>query len=273
LRQILGNNESNEGKYILDQLFLSHLDRDHISGYQLFIDNFWSNYMTCPNDNINQDDIFKVNRDLLGEENELRNLILQNMACRNTSDGNHPSLSHMNPLISIIDEINLFYLKPGYCENIEDLKSGYPNNISLVLFIRAGNKTVLFPGDILKQGMSHLINNDNEFKEIIANNGVDYLVAPHHGLQTSFSEDLFQTIENNMTRLNIISEKIRNQKSNENRSDVDTRYYSSDYSTGDNTLGQNAVKTSGGHIVIDFETIESEVRQYQNIADVINEFQ
>jgi hypothetical protein len=125
---------------------------------------------------------------------------------------------------------------------------------------------------MLKEGMQYLIDNDSKFKDFLSNEGIDYLIAPHHGLQTSFSEYLFQTMNSNKTRLNIISEKVREEDSDENRSDVDSRYYSSDYSTGDNSLNQNAVKTSLGHIVIDFETIETEIKQYPDIQDVIAEF-
>ena len=55
----------------------------------------------------------------------------------------------------------------------------------------------------------HLIDTNAKFKGLLNNDGVDYLVAPHHGLQTSFSEYLFQNIKGNKVRLNIISEKIR----------------------------------------------------------------
>ncbi len=268
----LGKQPINQGKYIIDQLFLSHLDKDHISDYVKFKENFWPDLMTCPNDNTNQDDALKVNRDLLGEENDVRNIILEDMGNRVTIDSRYPRMNPSKPLISIIDEVAIFYIKPKVCENIEDLMPGYANNISLVLFFQVGNKSVLFPGDMLKKGMSYLIDNDKEFNELLKNIGVDYLIAPHHGLQTSFSELLFQTMDNNKTRLNIISEKIREEESDENRSDVDTRYYSSDYSTGENSLEQKAVKTSMGHIVIDFENDETEVKQYQDIIDVINEF-
>ena len=125
---------------------------------------------------------------------------------------------------------------------------------------------------MLKEGMQYLIDNNMNFKNYLSNDGVDYLIAPHHGLQTSFSEYLFQTMSGNKTRLNIISEKVREADSDENRSDVDSRYYSSDYSTGKNSLNQNAVKTSSGHIVIDFDTDETEIKQYSDIQDVIKEF-
>jgi hypothetical protein len=228
--------------------------------------------MTCPNDNGTQDSEFKVNRDLLGETNDLRSLVLDDMKERNTRVLNNYNMSPSNPLVSTAHEISLFYIKPNICENDEDLNSGYANNISLVLFCIVSDKTLLLPGDISKQGMKYLIDGNINFKKLLSRYGVDYLIAPHHGLETSFSEYLFQNISGNKTKLNIISEKVRKEDQKENRSDVDNRYYSQNYSTGENALNQNAVKTSMGHLVIDFENEVTDIRQYLDIKDVINEF-
>lgn len=106
--------KNKEEKYVIDQLFISHLDRDHISDYQNFKNIFNANYMTCPNDNQNQQDEYKVKRTLLGEANDTRNMILDDMKSRtpHTQD---------TPLVPIIPEISLFYIKPYYCETTEDL--------------------------------------------------------------------------------------------------------------------------------------------------------
>lgn len=259
-----GEQQQNKNKYLIEQLFLSHLDKDHISDFKNFTEHFHPHYMTCPNDNQKQNEEFKINKDLLGVKNEIRDLVLSEMRTREP-------VTVDNPLASIVEEISLFYIKPQFCEKDETLKVGYANNISLALFIQIGKKTIFLPGDLLKEGMEYLINN-SDLKKLLSSKGIDYLIAPHHGLQTSFSEYLFQVISGNKTRLNIISEKVSEDNSKENRSDVDQRYYSSDYSTGENTLKQNAVKTSMGHIVVDFETDETEVKKYLDIQDVINEF-
>jgi hypothetical protein len=187
-------------------------------------------------------------------------------------ENNPHGMSDTNPLVPTIEGINLFYIKPSTCEVYEALKESYANNISLVILVKSNNKTVLLPGDIMTSGMDFLIENNSGIRTLLSQTGIDYLVAPHHGLQTAFSEKLFQTILGKKTRLNIISEKPRTPGVDDNRTAVDTRYYSSDYSNGINTLGQNAVKTSGGHIVIDLELSEAEVKQYTDIDDVINEF-
>lgn len=263
----------NTDKYDIDQLFLSHLDNDHISDYEQFRKFFYPNYMTCPNNNETQDSIFKIIINFFTSENEARKLVLSDMKARSANVPNPYGMSPSNPLVSTIPEIiKLFYIKPTDCGNNDSLKSEYANNISLLLFFHLENKTLLMPGDILKEGMEYLIDNDTNFKKQLNDLGVDFLVAPHHGLATSFSERLFQEIKGSKTRLNIISEKVREEDSDENRSDVDQRYYNSNYSTGENSLNQNAVKTSMGHIVINLETNETEIKQYTDIKDVIQEF-
>ena len=265
-------NNSHFGRYYIDQVFLSHLDKDHISDFEKFDKFFYTGLLTSPNDNPNQLEIYRVNRSLLGQEYSVRTMVLDQMRKRTTSHPGYPDLSQSSPLISGNSSIALFYITPNECETNHDLSSGYQNNISLVLYIMKDDKTLLLPGDLLKSGVEYLIDRDRRFKHILETYGVDYLIAPHHGLQTSFSQELFNTINGKKSRLNIISEKTRPIESSESRSNVDSRYYSKDYSTGLNTLGQNAVKTSNGHIIIDFDQPETVVKQINNNDDLLKEF-
>ncbi len=261
-----------QGKYHIDQLFLSHLDNDHVSDYAEFRKHFHAGFMTCPNRNPNQNDVFKVNQELIGEVKDSKDLVLRDMDSRRPSSPDYPHLTEDNPLISIVNEIDLYYIWPSTCESVPELKEKYANNISLVLFIKLGSKTIFIAGDLSKEGMKYLIEHNAGLKKELGDLGIDYLIAPHHGLATSFSEDLFQAINGNKTRLNIISEKERIGDSNETRSDVDSRYYGEDYSSGLNTLNQRGVKTSMGHIVIDLTSDDPVILQYQDIDDVIREF-
>jgi beta-lactamase superfamily II metal-dependent hydrolase len=261
-----------EGRYVVDQLFLSHLDRDHVSDYEKFNNAFFPYWMTCPNDNVNintrgerQEDGFRINIELFGNNSPVREKILTDMRSRQP-------LSRDFPLGSRCENVKLFFIKPEECEINELLRSGYANNISLVLLIQVGDKNVLLPGDLLKEGMEHILQTNVKLREILNRSGIDYLIAPHHGLRTSFSEELFRQMRGGRTRLNIISEKIREDGSEENRSGVDTRCYSSDYSSGENMLGQRAVKTSVGHIILDFDTPEVEVLVVKEKGDLIREF-
>ena len=265
-------NTHSSGKFHLDQVFMSHLDKDHISDYINFREYFYSSLLTCPNDNSDQFDIFKVNRSLLGEDYEVRNMILEDMRRRSTRDPKYPDLSQSKPLISGNRLIGLYFNTPHDCEVNVDLKSSYQNNISLALYISNGKYSMFIPGDLLKSGMEYLLNKDSVLKHILEKYGVDLLVAPHHGLQTSFSQALFDTIKGNKTRLNIISEKVRSANSDETRSDVDSRYYSNSYSSGQNSLHQNAVKTSGGHIVINFDETDITVKVIDDNDKLVEEF-
>lgn len=258
--------EFDNWKFLINQLFLSHLDKDHVCDYLKFRENFHWIYMTCPNDHPNQHNHHIVNKELLWVETDLKNTILNDMR-----DTRKPHTEY-TPLISIVPNISLFYIPPWVCESNIAISPWYANNISLVLFFKVWDKTVLIPWDILKSWMEYLIDNKPEFRTLLMNDWVDYLLAPHHWLQTSFSEKLFQTIKWWKTRLNIISEKIRTADSEENRSDVDTRYYNLDYSSGINSLWQKAVKTSVGHIFIDFDKPETEIIQTQDIDFIINQF-
>lgn len=266
--------EKNAKSFRIDQVFLSHLDRDHISQFKRLIEEFGNpSFTTCPNDSLQIDRRYRVNRQLLGPFYEIREFVLDHMSKLSPKDPRYPHMSMENPLISTIPGLRLFYIRPPICEFDVELNKGYTNNISLVIFIRIADKTVLFPGDLLKAGFDYVIGNIPQFVEEISTYGVDYLIAPHHGLQTSFSERLFATMKGGKTRLNIISEKTRESTSNESRSDVDTRYYSKEYSTGQNSLKQFGIKTSTGHVVIDFEQNEDQIKVIQNLDELIQEFE
>jgi hypothetical protein len=253
-------------KYLINQLFLSHLDKDHVCDYEKFRKYFHGVYMTCPNNHPDQHGHHIVNKDLLWVETDLKNLILNDM--RSTRN----PFTEDTPLVSDIPHISLFYIPPWICETHASLSPCYANNISLVLFFKVWDKTVLIAWDILKTWMEFLIESHTDFRNLLTQDWIDYLLAPHHWLQTSFSEKLFQTIKWGKTRLNIISEKVRIADSEENRSDVDTRYYSTDYSSWINSLWQKAVKTSVGHIFIDFDKPETEIIQTHDIDFIIKQF-
>jgi len=139
------------------------------------------------------------------------------------------------------------------------------------------NYRIFFPGDIQKEGMKRIIDNNlylrNKLKE-----GVDVLIAPHHGLKSSFSTYLFDNMKNKKTHsINIVSEKINNP---DEARDVDTRYSNADYCMGNNNLrGGNGIekcyqlKTSRGHILIDYNQKNHPIFDiYSDINVAINRF-
>lgn len=105
--------------------------------------------------------------------------------------------------------------------------------------------------------------------------GLDVLIAPHHGLQSSFSTELFKSMKNGKTRcLNVISEKV-NTEDNRN---VDSRYSTADYCRGENNIGLRSeqhyqLKTSRGHIYIDYSVpTQLHVEVINDVNELINKF-
>jgi hypothetical protein len=106
----------------------------------------------------------------------------------------------------------------------------------------------------MKNGMEAIIKENSSLRSRLQE-GVDILIAPHHGLRSSFSTYMFNRIKNNKTRcLNIVSEKPTSSDSNRQ---VDSRYSTNDYCEGKNNLSSDHLpvyqrKTSNGHIFIDY---------------------
>lgn len=267
-------------KYQIDQLFLSHLDGDHISDYQNFTEYFQPYWLTAPNDHDLISEKLKISRDKISQ-NKIAEKILNDMKLRVPGrEASNPD--YENPLtVCDINSMLLSYIPPRDCEKLDILSeeeySCYANNISLVLYLKIGNSSILFPGDIMMNGMEYLIENNNIFRSIINNLGVDFLIAPHHGLDTSFSNLFFETIKNKKVKLNIISEKSVQKEESDNRHNVDSRYYSPGYSEGVNVLNgkdgnQCGIITSPGHIVIDFDQESPIIKRCKTTEELLSEF-
>lgn len=248
--------EGEEDYYTIDQLFLSHPHRDHISDLSAMRKKFHYTLYTTPNDLSGEEESFKnVNWSLVDDpdsddvknvKDEYKNRSLPLMSC-------DPS------------RMTIGFIYPGWVEKDDTLKyESYTNNISIVLYIHSGYR-IFFAADIQKEGMKKLLEYNHEIKKKIGQ-GVDFLVCPHHGLRSSFSTDLFDNMKNGKTkRLNIVSEKP-NEDDNRN---VDSRYSSTDYCEGENNLSSIdrivcQRKTSQGHIFIDDDgtvTVEKDIKE------------
>lgn len=237
---------SDSNKYHIDQLLISHPHKDHISVIEDFDDYFYPELLTTPNDNLGMPEYHNINWQEVGNENDVSIIRLRKML-----------ETRIPPLRATSDQNEfIYYLPPEDVENNDTLyQESYLNNISITVFLIINGFRVFLPGDIQKEGMKKLIEQNHYLRNKLKG-GVDILLAPHHGLRSSFSLELFTALKEEKTRcLNIVSEKIN---TNDNR-EVDTRYSSSDYCLGENNLsGGNGVeecyqvKTSRGHIYIDY---------------------
>ena len=234
--------KSNE-KYNLDQLIISHPHGDHISAIIDFNNNFFPKLLTCPNDNEGMKDVEKINWDLIDDNDNVSLL-------REMLKGREPPLQTTD-----LHNEFIYYIPPKEVEKNNDLSTeSYCNNISIAVYVRINGTKIFMPGDLQKQGMEYIISNNISLRNIL-NEGVDILIAPHHGLRSSFSSYMFDRIKNKKTRcINIISEKITTEDSNRQ---VDSRYSSKEFCNGDNNLSTSndivyQKKTSNGHIFINY---------------------
>jgi beta-lactamase superfamily II metal-dependent hydrolase len=234
-------------KYHIDQLIISHPHNDHISAIEDFNNYFYPELLTCPNDDKGMKENEKINW-MLFEKNPNIDILKKMLVDR------RPPLKATNPQNEFI-----YYLPPKEIECEKKLTSEgetYCNNISIVTYIRINGSKILLPGDIMKNGMELIIKKNSSMRNKLEE-GVDVLIAPHHGLRSSFSTFLFSHMKNMKTRcLNIISEKQTIEGSDRQ---VDSRYSSQDYCDGVNNLSTNSGKvfqrkTSGGHIFINYST-------------------
>ncbi len=228
-------------KFKIDQLVISHPHNDHISSINEFDENFHADLLTCPNDNIGMPEGHNINWDLFEESNNIDKL-------KEMLEGRQP------PLRTTCDQNEFIYYIPAEeCENSATLSSeSYCNNIGIVVFLIVNQHRVFFPADLQKEGMIDLLDNNYNLRNKLKG-GVDVLVTPHHGLRSSFSTKMFDEMKNKKTNcLNIVSEKVNTSDSRE----VDTRYSTNEFCEGNNNIGGNEthyqVKTSRGHILIDY---------------------
>lgn len=246
-----------EDKYVISQLILSHPHDDHLRCIEDFNKKIYPSLLTTPNniDHQDQPKYGKINWSLVTNPTDDLTKILRN-----------DMLPRRQPPLRATKDDNangfffkIYYLLPGVCETDSELqKANYTNNCSIMARLNYKGKVVLFCGDMMKDGMTKIIKSDSAFKNDLIKYGVDFLIAPHHGLRSSFSTELFSTIKGNKTRglnINIIPEKPTKEGSNEI---VDTRYGSADYCKGHIVLNKGKrhtikiLKTSTfGHIRID----------------------
>ncbi len=275
-------------KYTLEQVFLSHLDDDHISLIEEFDKHFNPRYLTVPCEHPKQNSIFNIIKNLIikpKSESVYTKKVLELMNTRlpgygRLDDSNEPLQEDKDqPLVVCQDcgeNIKLYHIPAKICGEDEDLKNDYSNNISLALFIQINGHTIFMPGDLMKNGMEYLLNDNEQLKDDLKNIGIDFLIAPHHGLSTSFPDILFQSMKNNkINRLNIISEKVREINSKEQRSPVDSRYYGNQFCLCNNNIDRKGgIKTSGGHIIIDYDLQIPSIKiiKTENKEDLVNEF-
>ncbi|MFH1956528.1 MAG: hypothetical protein ABIJ28_02680 [Patescibacteria group bacterium] len=106
----------------------------------------------------------------------------------------------------------------------EELSKKVKNNSSILRFIKYGGKKILFGGDLEKAGWDWLAKNDKDFIDTMQN-GLDFLIAPHHGHKSGFPTSLFDLT--NKIEISILSKASESEKE-----DTDVSFQYTQYSKG-----------------------------------------
>jgi len=93
-------------------------------------------------------------------------------------------------------EVNkTFRIPMNILKSNEELNKKLRNNSSILRYIKYNGIRILFTGDLEKEGWDWLIENNNNFVNYL-NEGLDILIAPHHGHKSGFPKPLFDLTGN-----------------------------------------------------------------------------
>jgi len=268
------------------QRIISHPHADHFTDIgNLFDDDddekdiFYAGLHTCPHDKAGSDEMLDWNRmtnsgksDALIEKYKLlyfgRNLPLQ-------------AIMYKGKWFEQT-EYGIYYVKPPIVDEIcPDNDQDYSNGLSIVLYYKHGNHSILIPGDITpdvfnylldeEEGVEkrytkfsksfhvnhpdwHLKNSDQpSLKQLLQDHGLSILLAPHHGLESGFLDYLYEQLGERKPGLVVVSEK---RHTDEGDGEVDPIYSSEEGSIGQNVYidGEKSdsysISTRNGHHIL-----------------------
>ena len=183
-------------------------------------------------------------------------------------------------------EYGLYYVRPPVVEKIyppgnDKNDQEYANGTSLIIFYRHGYHTVLIPGDMNPETFKHLLDEGEglekrytifdrqqstlhptwhnvssdqpSLKSLLGSHGLSILIAPHHGLKSGFSEELYKSMKGEKPGLVVISEK---RHLSEKDGKVHPIYSSPDGATGQKVFIEGkekkrySVSTRNGHHIL-----------------------
>lgn len=244
------------------QLIVSHPHADHISEAALFNNSrngLNAGLITLPHDRT-PEGAADESVDFSRIQNDDNVKLIK--AYKELYEGRNPPLQTIDPAAcpsgSFDLDYGIYYMRPPHVSKLHPADDhAYGNGLSLCVFIRYGDQTMWLTGDVTPEVHKEMLNGGTSIErrftsfvsgseyaeessrvstssqptpaELFQRYGLDVLVAPHHGLKSGFSEELFQCIRGNRTLVNVISEK-RHQNSGDGQ--VDGRYSSRNYAYG-----------------------------------------
>lgn len=161
------------GRTTLDYLFITNADQDHMS------------------------DLRGLDQAGVTVDTLFRNPSYTSVTMRSIKLGGGPLTGDAEWYLRACDSFNTPTIRPfnQYMGGItcDTFNNSYPsfidtNNLSLVVFIRYGGVTFLFPGDLERDGWHALLARP-DFKALLGN--VAILMASHHGRENGFCNEVF----------------------------------------------------------------------------------
>lgn len=260
------------------QAILSHPHTDHIVECSQLEDELHPELITCPHDKVTAE---AVNWSRIKNIDGTRSLA----PYRRLFESRTPPLqtieytSGLRPALEFA--YGIYYVRPPVCDKIHSNDNDYGNATSIVTYAKYGNNSILFPGDITPEAMKKVLDQSEgvekrftvfsreetrknsdwhrvtgtqpSLKWLLSQFGLSVLVAPHHGLESCYSPELYGAIRGGKPQVVVISEK---RKTSDNHGSTHKNYQCSEGSSGlyVNFPGRrdlcNSVTTKSGHILI-----------------------
>jgi len=177
-------------------------------------------------------------------------------------------------------EYGFYYMRPPEVDAVhEDSDQLYGNGLSLVMYLRHGNQSILIAGDVTpdvlrpildcdarierrytlfgsprdSDNMHKITSNQPKLRALLQERGLAVLVTPHHGLDSGYCQELFDSMRGGKPGINVISEK-RHLSTSDGK--VDERYQSKEGAFGmdvdidGETDRRYSVSTRDGHHIL-----------------------
>jgi beta-lactamase superfamily II metal-dependent hydrolase len=185
-------------------------------------------------------------------------------------------------------EYGIYYIQPPKCEKLHADDNAYGNSTSIMFYLRHGSNSILFPGDMTPEGMQHILGeregtqkrytvfdrqatvdhpewylktfDQPSLKALLRERGLSILVAPHHGLESCYSSDLYAAMKAGKPQLVVISER-RKKKDDDGSGSIHPNYSKETGASGldvevegERKSGKRTISTvNGHHILVVFE--------------------
>ena len=150
----------------VDAMIITHYDQDHVGGADTVIEN------------LNVKDIYVP--DYEGTHLEYSDFM-------STVENSNVALHRLDEPVSFSFVDSNILIEPPASYEIDDSTCDYDNNFSLITTITHGKNRLVFTGDAEKQRIREWLQGDSATE-------CDFLKVPHHGIYNKALEELFQTL-------------------------------------------------------------------------------